>query len=336
MPRSANTPFSYSVPAGTAAVSGQVISSVAYNNFLSDITNNALNAAWPISYGGTGTTDGSALIPNGSAATPSVRFQSEPTSGIYSVSAGDMGISILGTKRVDITATGMTVTVPLTNTNTASVTQMSIINTDPGSGSGKILFRHDSVSPAAFDNLGGIYFDGRNGSAAIVGYADIGSSASTVTAGAESGFFYINTIQSGAYAQRIFVGGGLAITGAVGGDKGVGTINATTYYADGAQLGRCLAWVSFNGTGVVAINASLNVSSITDNGIGDWTVNFTSSLPSANYAPVITGGSSGTVSTPITFVRTNTTAPTASACRVGMANDAGTVQDGSVYAAFFN
>jgi len=44
------------------------------------------------------------------------------------------------------------------------------------------------------------------------------------------------------------------------------------------------AWVNFNGTGTVAIRASGNVSSITDNGAGDYTVNFTEALPDANYA----------------------------------------------------
>lgn len=48
------------------------------------------------------------------------------------------------------------------------------------------------------------------------------------------------------------------------------------------------AWVNFNGTGTVAIRASGNVSSITDNGVGDYTVNFTTALPNANYAAVIT------------------------------------------------
>lgn len=48
----------------------------------------------------------------------------------------------------------------------------------------------------------------------------------------------------------------------------------------------CAAWVNFNGTGTVAIRASYNVSSITDNGVGDYTVNFTSALPDANYSIV--------------------------------------------------
>lgn len=48
--------------------------------------------------------------------------------------------------------------------------------------------------------------------------------------------------------------------------------------------GSAKAWVNFNGTGTVAIRAAFNVSSITDNGAGDYTVNFTSALTDANYA----------------------------------------------------
>ena len=46
----------------------------------------------------------------------------------------------------------------------------------------------------------------------------------------------------------------------------------------------CRAWVNFNGTGTVSIRASGNVSSITDNGVGDYTVNFTTAMQDANYS----------------------------------------------------
>ena len=49
------------------------------------------------------------------------------------------------------------------------------------------------------------------------------------------------------------------------------------------------AWVNFNGSGTVAIRQSGNVSSITDNGTADYTVNFTTAMPDADYA-VTTGG----------------------------------------------
>ena len=51
-----------------------------------------------------------------------------------------------------------------------------------------------------------------------------------------------------------------------------------------APLYMCRAWVNFNGTGTVAIRASGNVSSITDNSTGTYTVNFTTAMPDANYA----------------------------------------------------
>ena len=50
--------------------------------------------------------------------------------------------------------------------------------------------------------------------------------------------------------------------------------------------GLARAWVNFNGTGTVAIRASLNVSSITDNGTGQYTVNFITAMPDDNYCVV--------------------------------------------------
>jgi hypothetical protein len=55
-------------------------------------------------------------------------------------------------------------------------------------------------------------------------------------------------------------------------------------YGSVATAYGCRAWVNFNGTGTVAIRASGNVSSITDNGTGDYTVNFTTAMTDVNYA----------------------------------------------------
>ena len=52
----------------------------------------------------------------------------------------------------------------------------------------------------------------------------------------------------------------------------------------GVEVYTAKAWVNFNGTGTVAIRAAGNVSSITDNGTGNYTVNFTTAMPDANYA----------------------------------------------------
>jgi hypothetical protein len=55
-------------------------------------------------------------------------------------------------------------------------------------------------------------------------------------------------------------------------------------YGSVATAYGCRAWVNFNGTGTVAIRASGNVTSITDNGTGDYTINFTTAMPDANYS----------------------------------------------------
>ena len=53
------------------------------------------------------------------------------------------------------------------------------------------------------------------------------------------------------------------------------------------------AWVNFNGTGAVAIRSSGNVSSITDNGVGNYTINFTTPMPDADYSVNVTAGRGG-------------------------------------------
>jgi hypothetical protein len=64
--------------------------------------------------------------------------------------------------------------------------------------------------------------------------------------------------------------------------------NVTPAKLNGAQSGSApifgvRAWVNFNGTGTVVVLASGNVSSITDRGVGLYTVNFTNAMPDVNY-----------------------------------------------------
>ena len=86
------------------------------------------------------------------------------------------------------------------------------------------------------------------------------------------------------------------------------------------------AWVSFNGTGTVAIRSSFNVTSVTDNGTGDYTVNFTTPMTDINYGVLATcmrtSGNTGAQA----FVL-ETTSPTTSAVRVGTTNQGGTFVD---------
>ena len=95
--------------------------------------------------------------------------------------------------------------------------------------------------------------------------------------------------------------------------------------AGSAPMYACRAWVNFDGTGVVSIRASGNVSSITDNGTGSYTVNFTTAMSDTNYAVVATAGRTG-------FVDTNASGgfgatPTASAYRINTFDGGNSVRD---------
>jgi hypothetical protein len=63
-----------------------------------------------------------------------------------------------------------------------------------------------------------------------------------------------------------------------------GNLSFNSGYGSAAVAYGCRAWVNFNGTGTIAIRSSGNVSSITDRGIGEYTVNFTTAMPDVNYA----------------------------------------------------
>jgi len=117
--------------------------------------------------------------------------------------------------------------------------------------------------------------------------------------------------------MAITIDGSGTITGASTLATTVASPTLTTPNIDSAQfatvsgtapLYAARAWVNFNGTGTVAINASGNVSSITDNGTGDYTINFTAALPNANYAFGFGGFLSTGSSTNAVVVRGDATA----------------------------
>ena len=97
------------------------------------------------------------------------------------------------------------------------------------------------------------------------------------------------------------------------------SIGTAGYFS--SQLAK--AWVNFNGTGTVAIRDSYNVSSITDLGVGEYTVNFSTALNNTNYCAV---GSSrivvGSRTSVIGFTNYTTTS-----VRIGVINLTNSVQD---------
>ena len=72
----------------------------------------------------------------------------------------------------------------------------------------------------------------------------------------------------------------------------VNTLQDATGSNQPAMAGAAKAWVNFNGTGTVTISSSFNVSSITDNNTGDYTINFTNAMPDTTFAAVASSGNS--------------------------------------------
>ncbi|MNF56516.1 hypothetical protein D3C84_380050 [compost metagenome] len=95
---------------------------------------------------------------------------------------------------------------------------------------------------------------------------------------------------------------------------------ATTDYVQAALTeGQAKAWVNFNGTGTVAIRDSFNVSSITDNGTGNYSVNFTTAMGNTSYATTCSVRFvAGHVSTSVNV--SDAVAPTVSSVRIVTAN----------------
>ena len=84
---------------------------------------------------------------------------------------------------------------------------------------------------------------------------------------------------------RLGVGNSGATTADVASFNSSGVFAFNSGYGSSATAYGCRAWVNFNGTGTPAIRASGNVTSITDGGVGIYTVNFTTAMVDTSFAP---------------------------------------------------
>jgi hypothetical protein len=110
-----------------------------------------------------------------------------------------------------------------------------------------------------------------------------------------------------------------------------GNLQFNSGYGSVATAFGCRAWVNFNGTGTVAIRASGNVSSITDNGAGSYAVNLTTAMPDINYAVVASSRDAGVQATfTSTAISSTSVAPVFTLSTAGSSVDAN-----QVYVAIF-
>jgi hypothetical protein len=163
----------------------------------------------------------------------------------------------------------------------------------------------------------------------------MGGSMSIVLAGSTSGTITLqepavagtNTISLPASTGTVVIADGSGNVSITGTASVAGNLSFNSGYGSSAVAYGCRAWVNFNGTSTVAIRASGNVSSITDNGTGDYTLNFTNALVDANYS--FSGSASRlNATTSMSYLGPSaTTTYTTSALQVLTANDSGALED---------
>jgi hypothetical protein len=106
-----------------------------------------------------------------------------------------------------------------------------------------------------------------------------------------------------------------------------GELRFNSGYGSAAAAYGCRAWVNFNGTSTPAIRASGNVSSITDNGTGDYTINFTTAMVDANHAVTGIAGQFGVSNAFVSWTGGSTATLSASSAKIQTLNNLGATVD---------
>lgn len=298
----------------------------------------------------------SIALENGTAAAPSLYFKDSGTdTGIYSSGTDAVDITTAGVRRVGISSAGE-VTVYGGNVTLNGQGDLRFADSDssnwvafqaPATIASNITWtlpNADGTSGQSLTTNGSGALSWSTITPTIASRSDVDGvhTTGTVTSGSAS-----LTVASatGIVQGMVVVGEGItpgttvstivsttvtlsANAGATLSSDPVGFYDNTKALSPGSVGGQlCRAWVNFNGTSTVAIRASFNVSSITDNGTGDYTVNFTTAMPDANYAPQLTID---------VGLRHQATSQTAAGVTVGTFNTSGVAFDASgIYVAIF-
>lgn len=114
--------------------------------------------------------------------------------------------------------------------------QLTLTRVNDGNLGPLFRFFHDSSSPATNDVVGGFQFFARDNVGSQVFCSQLSGRLITPTAGNITGEFFVSTVLNNTNAARLMIRAGLFMSGAAGGDQGVGTINATAVYDDGVLL----------------------------------------------------------------------------------------------------
>jgi hypothetical protein len=263
----------YVLPAGSIVVDGDDATAAQHNTPLLDLQTDA-NTVRPIVAGGTGGNSASAArtaLGLGTIATQSA--------GATAITGGTIEATAIGGTTP---AAGAFTTLAASGviTSAGAAAALVVQDTDAADGDDKAQIRVDATVA---------YVQGTaNGKLRLSGLG----STNLTDFSARIGGAWKDVIYDG-YADDLSLGGTpTAPTAAAATNT---TQIATTAYtrtaiadvlnaAGSAPLYACRAWVNFNGTLTVAIRASGNVSSITDQGTGQYRVNFATAMSDVNYA----------------------------------------------------
>jgi hypothetical protein len=186
---------------------------------------------------------------------------------------------------------GDTITIPSGATFSATLTAPVIDEINDNNGNEEIIFTttasavneltianaatgtSPTISATGSDTNIGINLTPKGTGGIVLGAGAVGTPALTTSGDLNTGIFFsaADTID--------FAEGGVA----TGQFDSSGNFKFNSGYGSVATAYGCRAWVNFNGSGTVSIRGSGNVTSITDNGTGDYTVNFTNNLTDTNY-----------------------------------------------------
>jgi hypothetical protein len=163
------------------------------------------------------------------------------------------------------------------------------------------------------------------------------SDKTAVTTLANSDLFLVGTLGGGSYSSLKKITWANMAGQIPAGSVTYPMLSTSATEANNVAKRVARAWVNFNGQGTVAIRDSVNVSSISDNGVGNYTINFTVSLGDADYCWSLGGrGPAGTGF--YSFSNGDVAAPTATAfsfITLGAANSS-TFDQPYITATFFN
>jgi hypothetical protein len=177
-------------------------------------------------------------------------------------------------------ATNFTLSRLVNSVNDVQVVVNNVVQYPPNySVSGTTL----TISPAPSSGTNNVYVRYLSTTLQSVGVGDLSVSTTKIQD---------NAITTAKIAAGAVIPADLS-TGAPAWDS-AGVFQFNSGYGSTATAFGCRAWVNFNGTGTVTIRASGNVTSITDNGTGNYTVNFTNSMPDASFCTTVTAGGAGT------------------------------------------